>query len=252
MFWPFKKRKITFYSKIPHGDLIFPIVESKSVERSWKKKCVDAFKKHADESPLYKHVSGGHRCPGIMSLVNAGFIVKCHRDIYFETNGDGIAITSTQPNEDLNLGEDISFMNSDVFATHIKLPMGAVKSIAKIATPWFVEAPKDIQFLVLPVPYNEDNRFTVAPGILDPVLSSEINIMLWWFIQNGKELLRKDTPLAQLIPISKNNPVPSWEMSYKPHAFHSKTVALTYMSKCTRVTNYKKYKEVANQLKEVD
>jgi hypothetical protein len=49
----------------------------------------------------------------------------------------------------------------------------------------------------MPIPYNDDNRFMAAHGILKN--KNWMNIQLYWYVINGKETIKKGTPLCQYL-----------------------------------------------------
>jgi hypothetical protein len=59
--------------------------------------------------------------------------------------------------------------------------------------------------LVLPVQYNNEDRFYAATGILDPRFSNTVNIQLFWKRLNSRELVRAGTPLCQFIPVRRSD-----------------------------------------------
>ena len=57
-------------------------------------------------------------------------------------------------------------------------------------------------------PYYEDDRFTIATGIVDPAYSYEVNMQIFWHAQTepGEEkeyIIEAGTPLAQWIPFHR-------------------------------------------------
>jgi hypothetical protein len=72
-------------------------------------------------------------------------------------------------------------------------------TLIKIQTPWFVTVPKGYSLLCLPVPYNDDIRFTASTGVLKGC--NDVNAQLFWHVKKGKEVVKKGTLLAQYILI---------------------------------------------------
>jgi hypothetical protein len=69
----------------------------------------------------------------------------------------------------------------------------------KIQSPWMVEIPIGYKLLFMPIPYNDDNRFVAAHGILKG--KNWLNIHLFWYKTNSKEFVKKGTPLCQYLLI---------------------------------------------------
>lgn len=80
----------------------------------------------------------------------------------------------------------------------------SINQIVKLNTPWHVIAPKGIKFLILPIAYPDSFEFDSCIGILDPGISSEINVQLNWNIKDGETLIKAGTPLMHIIPISED------------------------------------------------
>jgi predicted nucleotidyltransferase len=72
-------------------------------------------------------------------------------------------------------------------------------TLIKIQTPWFVTVPKGYSLLCLPVPYNDDIRFTASTGVLKGC--NDVNAQLFWHVKKGREVVKKGTLLAQYILI---------------------------------------------------
>ena len=77
-------------------------------------------------------------------------------------------------------------------------------TVVKLELPWRVQAHKDLVFLQMPIPYNDEKRFTVPTGIADPSYSYEVNLQLFWHsVEEGTYLVEAGTPLAVWIPIER-------------------------------------------------
>ena len=57
----------------------------------------------------------------------------------------------------------------------------------KMETPWRIQAHKDIVFIQIPVPYWEEDRFSIATGIVDPRYSYEVNMQMFWHMHKDFE-----------------------------------------------------------------
>jgi hypothetical protein len=104
---------------------------------------------------------------------------------------------------------------------------------------------------MLPVFYSDDTRFSVVPGVLDPLYSKDIHVMLWWFSENYEEIKIKTT-LAQLIPIPREQCFSSWNMDDQiPKERAQKIDALLAFSKNHKCPFYgKTFKQLAETLHE--
>ena len=78
--------------------------------------------------------------------------------------------------------------------------------VIKLELPWRIQAHPDIVFLQIPVPYWDEDRFSVPTGIVDPAYSYEINLQMFWHkIEEGEYLIKAGTPLAVWIPIERKH-----------------------------------------------
>jgi hypothetical protein len=252
----FKKRKIVFYSKYPYGEYLNPIIKSSEFKREWVKKSIKKMKEDILKKDQ-RDVTFGHKCLGINALFNEGFIIKAHNEFAIETNGneDDIKIHINGDIVDLenrhNMRRGMSIFPPFILGDYTA-PFGAVKSVVKIDTPWFVEAPKDVVFLIMPVYYADDNRFSANVAIHDPMYALQVNVMFWWFIKNGYEVIRKGTPMAQLIPIPRKNVCESFKMvDFVPEKMYKKDEALHIVKTRSKCAMYSEYKDIAKKIYEL-
>ena len=208
MFNFFKKNKITFLCYQEPFLNSWPPIYSKDVPRPFLKKCYKDYKenqlKHEKDRtcPFKKHRNTA-RCDGIRDMISAGYLIRLHRDIRISTNGDGetyqFEILKSPKEPDT---QDLSGFLKSQYADVINIPENTLKTVLKINTPWIIET-KDYCFIQTHPSYFGEHRFTVVEGILDPLKSRQINIILFWHILDGTEILRAGTPIAQLIPIER-------------------------------------------------
>lgn len=204
----FKKNKITFVCHQEPFLNAWPPIYSKDVQRPFLKKAHKAYQedqlKHEKDitCPFIKHRNTA-RCDGIRDMISSGYLIRLHRDIRISTNGDGesykfdILKSVTEPNR-----EDLSGFNKGQYADFIDIPENTLKTVLKINTPWLIDT-TDYCFIQTHPSYFGENRFTVVEGILDPLKNRQINIIFFWHILDGTEILRAGTPIAQLIPIHR-------------------------------------------------
>lgn len=247
----FKKREIVFHCAIPYGQHIFPIEEASIANRSWIKNCLEWFKDYAKKAHPSQHLRSPHRCPGIKAIGNTGFIAKAHRDVIIETTGDGKTVqfwdNTDMPRDQQN---DTGIFEPELFGDHLEKakPLGAIRSVLKIDLPWMITAPKDIVFIVMGVPYNDDNRFQITPGLLDPLYACQLNAVMWWMVPKGIETIKRGTPLIQLIPIKRQKVYDSWRMQSASKEMMDKVNITTYAVASVQLANYSHLKEASNQL----
>lgn len=183
-------KRIEFVSKLKGLADTFPIIDSKGVKRKWTKKAREDYLKVKDRLKAFDHP---YRCPGIFELMATGYILPAWIDFTISTK-------KGQPGF-IQSHNFIDTHSNDIMELIPRSP-NTLKNIVKIHTPWHVVAPLDTKFLFLPVPYPDSFEFTNVSGILDPTLSTEINIQLDWHILDGEYTVKKGTPLGQIIPLT--------------------------------------------------
>jgi len=204
------RNKITFHHKAKYGHHQDKIVESRTIKREWQQKALkDCQYKIRDAAPFGARPATAAKCLGIQDLLHEGFVIKSHLDFAVHLSDDN---KIAEMNCNFIDGKDpVSLMEPSQLTDYLQPPKGASKHIVRIETPWAFSAPKSVRFLVLPVFYSDDNRFNVVPGILDPLYTKDIHLMLWWF-SDKREIVKRGTPLAQLIVIPRNANI-AWEMN---------------------------------------
>lgn len=197
-------KKIEFFSTIPGVVDSNPIYEARRHTANWMIAARDDYRQQAKSNDSkFTHI---YQCPGIFDLFNYGFIIPAWHDVIIKTNGDLSGFAWMPPSD----GFQTLVQNFDPVGKHINgldkyLPKkpGALHSLIKFNTPWHVVAPKGIKFLVIPIAYSDSYEFESAIGILDPGISSELNVQVYWNIRNGSHLIKAGTPLAHIIPLSE-------------------------------------------------
>jgi hypothetical protein len=247
-----KRNRLSFYSSEPHCELINPIIESHSFKRCWLEKARNDFNAKLVKDD-YEYTTSGHRCLGLIDLFKQGFIVKTGVEFAVETtdNDDEIKLHSNEGIIGINDNtRKFNFMRSDLLSKYSK-PWGANQNVIKYHTPWMMEAPKDIVYIVLPIYLGDDNRFMASAGIQDPSNTVSFNCFLWWYPRNSYEVVRKDTPICQLIPIKRDKVYKSWKMFDKiPEYLFKKHEALVDMTYKTKCPHYSEFKKMAQKIDE--
>jgi len=207
-------KPIQFVNTIPGFAEAHPIIQSTHLKRGWvEKNALDAQQKRQEalqSCPIHmlkdklmeaKYIA---RCPGIREFLNTGYIVPLPCDIIIDTNGDGITFKATDmaPRES---SFKVGVHQKEQLHDYSPLPNNTLKDVVKIITCWNI-IPDDRAVFLVTTPFygNNESRFTVASGILDPFVSTQINIFLYWHVLQGREVVKAGTPIAQLIPIPRD------------------------------------------------
>lgn len=192
-------KKIEFYSDIYGLADTVPVVKTSEALPKW----INTVR--ADYKQNQKEKTHLYRCPGIFDLFTTGYIVTAWHDMTIHTDGENYRWEI--PSQELAVLMEASQLaqshNHRTIGKYLPRPNWTHPSVLKINTPWHVVAPKNVKFLMTQVPYPDSFEFTALNGILDPGISTEVNIQLNWNILNGSHTIKAGTPLAQLIPLSE-------------------------------------------------
>lgn len=197
-------RKIIFFSTVEGVAETFPIIKSGEYSPAWVKQARESYLTRKEEAQG-THFIHTYRCPGIIDIMTKGFIVTMPWDVMIDTYGDGEKFKWTLPSAELTELMPVPLVTAhspDGVAEHIPQRPGSLKTVIKFNTPWNVIAPKDVKFIIIPIPYSDTYEFESFSGILDPGISNEINIQIRWNVLNGKHVIKAGTPMYQLIPLT--------------------------------------------------
>ena len=233
MWNPFKKKKkwVRFYSVQKGVSALQPWIPAKKLKRKWvndalKKyygkdsacpvmKVKKLFKHHtnllnygvgdADYDGLFQHAA---TCPALHQLFESGWILQCPADFVIQQDGEkknfswisqvlfeagGKSFVKAHAPEQT---EGMSHLVNQQKETN--------EMVVKLELPWRVQAHKDVVFIQIPVPYHDEERFSVPTGIVDPSYSYEVNLQMFWHaVEPGEYLVKAGTPLCQWIPIPR-------------------------------------------------
>lgn len=209
MWNPFKKKekKIKFYSLLPAVNTLYPITPANKFKREWVAQEKEFFTEYEKKCPLHKKFEGltsVGRCPAIKTTMNTGYILYAPADFIINTTGDGKEINATHKHV---------LSHAPYVDTHAEwqsewvLPSASpcVNRVVKLNLPWrLLTNDNDIIFLITSVQYHKEDRFTQMTGIMDPLITSEINCQLAWHVMNDTVTVHAGTPIAQIIPMSRS------------------------------------------------
>jgi hypothetical protein len=103
---------------------------------------------------------------------------------------------------DIGTQHAVDIHKADAIAKHLPKRPWSCKSIIKLNTPWHLISGE--KFLMLPLPYADEHTFEACPGTLDPSISTEVNVHLYWN-KLGKTMIPAGTPLCYLAPMTSNS-----------------------------------------------
>lgn len=199
--------KLRFFNIIDGVAANYPITAA-SPQRDWLKQPNEDLTRlrtqlKSNRCPFTRRIGNVAKCPGIHSITSAGYTIPTPVDIRIVSSSDNIHI---------DLPSDVP-----ILINYHTLPYTQQK-IIKFDFGWRVQASNDILLQFMPIPYTEENRFTSTVGLLDPTISSTLNVQVYWNILDGVHIIRAGTPMTQLLPIKKNfNPNVVIDVEYTIH-----------------------------------
>jgi hypothetical protein len=214
MFNFFKKNQswIRFYSLDKNVATIYPVIQTKLVERDWNNLA------GTDRNRPEQGKQTVLNCPAIKQITKTGYVICAPADFIIKTGSTPADISWETPFLFKRHSDKYTFSNTDYYVswhspaqTEPIIPKANAHSdkqyhhsAVKVETPWRIKASDDIVLLQIPVTYNNEERFSAATGIVDPRYMHAVSIQLYWHIVAGETLVKAGTPLAQFVPINRS------------------------------------------------
>ena len=223
-----KKKWIRFYSMTPGVADLHPVIPASKLKRKWRKEALTS-QAHRDEItikqcpakkatavwqtlltkvPPVNFWSHAVTCPALHGVMDNGYILPCRADIIIQLDGTG----------NFEWKSTMEFYGGRYVSAHIPEQTQGMRNLVshnqnkdvldwtiKMETPWRIQAHKDIVFIQIPVAYWEEDRFSIATGLVDPRYSYEVNMQIFWHkTEPGEYIIKAGTPLAQWIPVNRD------------------------------------------------
>lgn len=213
--WPFKRKtpQLELLALAPELLTVDILKPAASLRREWLD-AVRADLKRDTATTGFDRVHNGSvaRCPGIMGVLSAGYILYTWQDVEITTNGDGESfswVSACDQQKLFGIQPAIEPHAKEQLAAYMQnWPSHTLRTFVKICFPWRLKVPKGFQLLIQPVPYADVHHFSAAPGIIPADLSyAPLNINLYWHATNATVFLPAGTPLAHLLLIPQKQPV---------------------------------------------
>lgn len=190
-----RKMKIEFYSSIDGVVDAFPVQHAKECLPSWIGLAKQEYISNKSMPSVYK-------CPGIVDILTTGFIIKAWHDIDVQSQNDRlIGYAPSADLEDMLGCPPVQVQGGHEIAKFLPQRPWSHSDILKINTPWHIVAPKGMKLLMLPISYSDNFMFESTTGILDPSVSSEVNIQGY---VNHLGVIKAGTPLVHIIPMTSD------------------------------------------------
>ena len=223
-----KKKWIRFYSMTPGVADLHPVIPASKLKRKWRKEALTS-QAHRDEItikqcpakkatavwqtlltkvPPVNFWSHAVTCPALHGVMDNGYILPCPADFIIQLDGSG----------NFEWKSTMEFYGGRYVSAHIPEQTQGMRNLVshnqnkdvldwtiKMETPWRIQAHKDIVFIQIPVAYWEEDRFSIATGLVDPRYSYEVNMQIFWHkTEPGEYIIKAGTPLAQWIPVNRD------------------------------------------------
>lgn len=158
----------------------------------------------------YSSKVSAKNCPAVIEYCKYGYVFRAWQDILIKTTDDGESYewsTPTNTNvflsehfqQNTNFNREVShFLKDSAYPYFYK--QGSLKYLLQIPTRWCIKLPKDYGALFLPVWYDNEQRFSVVPGLLPADTTEEINVVIQWHKLGCEEIIKAGTPLVRIIP----------------------------------------------------
>ena len=195
---------VKFVSTVPGVADMFPIRPMSSYKPNWTKKAMEDYKKNYKLNDDGSHIA---LCPGIFDLFKFGWYVSAWYDVYIKTEKGRPGFSWRVASGDLMEQTKMNVIDThgDMITKFIPKRDGRINNIVKINTPYNIIAPPEMKFLFLPMPYPDHYDWESSSGVLEPALSSELNVQLYWNVEEGERFIKAGTPLMQIVPISEKD-----------------------------------------------
>lgn len=191
---------IKFKSLIPELVKTMPITRASKINYNWYRKALKDIKT-SDFSTA--------KCPGIIGINATGWVQRTYQTIKITTRAGDLKFFDWETEIDQKklpfgnvMGNYIGWHIADQMAKYKDMPPSTLHTILKLNSPWIVEIPDGYSLLALPIPYNDDVRFTAACGILKG--TNWLNAQLFWHCLDGTETIPAGTPIQQYILLKDN------------------------------------------------
>jgi hypothetical protein len=192
--------KIEFFSDVQGLTEAVPIYRADKNLPQWVTKAREDYLK---SDRRLTHI---FKCPGIFELYSYGFVVPMWFDAIIKTENDRFAWIGPEKLKNIRGDDAPELLTNHSYLTtakHLPIRPQSIANIIKIDTPWNIIVPKGLKFLAMAYPYPDSCEFEACPGILDPSISSEVNVQLYWNVKNQEHMLKAGTPLMMLIPLTQ-------------------------------------------------
>jgi hypothetical protein len=199
-------KKIEFYSTVEGVPDTNPITRISDNLPLWHAREKQEYLANSTKNPS-KRDTYLYRCPGISGLFSQGFVVPMWFDLNITTNGDRkdfkYSIASSYL-ENILIDRPLVDAHNQV-AKNLPFPDSGLELIIKVNTPWHIVSPSSVKFLMTPAFYHGETDFECTAGIIDPSVTNEIVIQMYWKKIIGSRTIKEGSPMAYLFPLTERH-----------------------------------------------
>lgn len=206
MHLPWKKQKIQFVSTVPGVLDTDPIGRISDYTPSWYTASKEEYLSGLEKTPKERKTFL-YRCPGISGIFSQGFAVPMWFDLNITTKGDRKDFQYSIPSSNLDhiLVDKPLIDVHDTVAKNLPYPENSLDLVIKINTPWHIIPPAGVKFLMTPAFYQNQNDFEATAGIIDPSITNEIVLQIYWKRLFGSYNIKAGTPMAYIFPLTETS-----------------------------------------------
>lgn len=236
---------LTFVNEIDRVADIYPIERAQDISYKWLNRLREDFRNVSKQSG-YKTFPVNHaaRCPGIFNLLRHGWVMRTYTDITIERIGAGFEWRTPH-----DWGHPVvDFFHEENLVRHFDdWPQHSLRHVLKYNSGWRVNVPKGYYLLEMGIPYQDDSRFEVMPGVFDRNYGwAAMNPFFRWNGADGEKLLiPAGTPIAQYILVPKDEVGFSCE-NYNPNK-HRDTRTLDWIKQTKFVQDFAHWRKTFNK-----
>lgn len=150
------------------------------------------------------------KCIPFLDAASAGFIIPAWSDIEFVAEGDSLKINFPQ---NLPMTESLGQHSIDQISGHPlqDVPYGDMP--LKFINPWIVKTAPGYSCLFTSPLNHLETRIKILDGVVDTdTYYNQVNFPFLYTGGEGRYLIKKGTPLVQVIPFKRENWNNSWQV----------------------------------------
>lgn len=199
-------KKIVFTSSFPKMIDIFPKPEPciKNLPK-WFKKQNSYIADNLDVINGSQQITV-KKCPAISDILSSGYILKCPFDLYIDTTNKDPIYDMPQTLKGLKYPMIGYHPNIQISEYDIDLEKYE-KDLLRINMVWMIKTPKGYSSLVLDVQHGDKLPIKAVSALVDTDIFYTDGLFSFIVEKNYKGIIKKGTPLVQIIPIKRKN----WE-----------------------------------------